>query len=110
MGDHLNVFCAPAQKDDGAVVFHRDAEICGSAGYCSPAFAVASVGVANFAPLVIGATGGSGTRVIARIAKLAGYNLGAKLNSGEGALEFYSFYDPWINRVVFAQRRRGQMK
>ena len=68
---------------------------------------MASVGVANFAPLVIGATGGSGTRVIARIAKLAGHNLGAKLNSAEDALEFYSFHDYWINPFVSA-RRRGE--
>jgi Sulfotransferase family len=70
---------------------------------------VASVGVANFAPLVIGATGGSGTRVIARIAKLAGYNLGAKLNSAEDALEFYSFHDRWINPFVSARRRREKV-
>jgi hypothetical protein len=70
---------------------------------------VASVGVANFAPLVIGATGGSGTRVIARIAKLAGYNLGTKLNSAEDALEFYSFHDHWINQFVSAKRRGGTM-
>jgi hypothetical protein len=70
---------------------------------------VASVGVANFAPLVIGATGGSGTRVIARIAKLAGYNLGAKLNSAEDALEFYSFHDHWINPFVSARRRGKTM-
>jgi len=54
---------------------------------------------------VIGATGGSGTRVIARIAKLAGYNLGTNLSSAEDALEFYSFYDHWINPHVSAQRR-----
>ena len=68
---------------------------------------MASVGVANFAPLVIGATGGSGTRVIARIAKLAGYNLGTKLNSAEDSLAFYSFHETWINPFVSA-RRRGQ--
>jgi len=70
---------------------------------------VASVGVANFAPLVIGATGGSGTRVIARIAKLAGYNLGTKLNSAEDALEFYSFHDRWINPFVSAKLRGGTL-
>ena len=70
---------------------------------------MASVGVANFAPLVIGATGGSGTRVIARIAKLAGYNLGTKLNSAEDALEFYSFHDRWINPFVSAQRHREKL-
>jgi hypothetical protein len=65
---------------------------------------VASVGVANPAPLIIGATGGSGTRVVARIARLAGYNLGTSLNSAEDALEFYSFHDNWINLFVKAER------
>src|SRR5207245_371173 len=105
--DKSNVLCAPRQKDDRAVVLHRHAEICDSAGYCSQASTVASVGVANFAPLVIGATGGSGTRVVARIAKLAGYNLGTKLNSAEDSLAFYSFHETWINPFVSA-RRRGQ--
>jgi hypothetical protein len=70
---------------------------------------VASVGVTYSAPLVIGATGGSGTRVIARIAKHAGYNLGNRLNSSEDALEFYSFHDAWINPFVSAQHRGQAM-
>ena len=70
---------------------------------------MASVGVANLAPLVIGATGGSGTRVIARIAKLAGYNLGTNLNSSEDALELYRFHDLWINPFVLAQRENRPM-
>jgi len=70
---------------------------------------VASVGVTHSTPLVIGATGGSGTRVIARIAKHAGYNLGSRLNSSEDALEFYSFHDAWINPFVSAQRRDEAM-
>jgi len=70
---------------------------------------VASVGVVNLAPVVIGATGGSGTRVVARIAKLAGYNLGTNLNSAEDALEFYSFHDKWINPFVCAERVRKKM-
>src|SRR5436305_1926115 len=107
MRDQVDVLGAPTEKDDRAVVLHRHPEIAGSGGYCSSAFAVASVGVANFAPLVIGATGGSGTRVIARIAKLAGYNLGTKLNSAEDSLAFYSFHETWINPFVSA-RRRGQ--
>ena len=65
---------------------------------------MASVGVANFAPLVIGATGGSGTRVVARLAHHAGYDLGRNLNSAEDALEFYSFHDKWINRFVRADQ------
>src|SRR5207248_7075010 len=109
MRHQVDVLGAPTEKDDRAVVLHRHPEIAGSGGYCSSAFAVASVGVANFAPLVIGATGGSGTRVIARIAQLAGYNLGTKLNSAEDALEFYSFHDRWINPFVSAQRRREKL-
>jgi hypothetical protein len=70
---------------------------------------VASVRVAHSAPLVIGATGGSGTRVIARIAKLAGYNLGANVNSAEDALEFYSFHDKWINQIASAERSGGTL-
>ena len=59
--------------------------------------------VTTTGPLVIGATGGSGTRVVARIARHAGYDLGRNLNSAEDALEFYSFHDRWINRVVSAE-------
>ena len=70
---------------------------------------MASVGVANSAPLVIGATGGSGTRVVARIAKHAGYNLGSRLNSAEDALEFYPFHETWINPFVLAQRQGRAM-
>ena len=54
------------------------------------------------APLIIGATGGSGTRVIARIARHAGYELGTHLNSAEDALDFLDFHDRWINRLVRA--------
>src|SRR5436853_7210959 len=105
----IDVFGAPTEKDDRAVVLHRHPEIAGRGGYCSSAFAVASVGVANFAPLVIGATGGSGTRVVARIAKHAGYNFGTKLNESEDALEFYSFHDAWVNSFVSAQRSGGAL-
>jgi len=61
--------------------------------------------VTNAAPVVIGATGGSGTRVIARLARHAGYDLGRNLNSAEDALEFYSFHEKWINPFVSAERR-----
>lgn len=56
------------------------------------------------APLVIGATGGSGTRVVARLAQRAGYNLGANLNASEDAVAFRSFHDSWINRFVAAEQ------
>jgi len=70
---------------------------------------VASVRVAQSAPLVIGATGGSGTRVIARIAKHVGYDLGSKLNPAEDALELYSFFDAWIDPFIRAQGQARAM-
>lgn len=60
--------------------------------------------VATSGPLVIGATGGSGTRVVARLARHAGYDLGRNLNEAEDALEFYSFHEKWINPFVSAER------
>ncbi len=56
-------------------------------------------------PLVIGATGGSGTRVVARIARHAGYDLGSHLNDAEDALEFVPFHNRWINRLLAADVR-----
>jgi len=55
-------------------------------------------------PLVIGATGGSGTRVVARLARHAGYDLGRNLNEAEDALEFYPFHEKWINPFLAAER------
>ncbi len=55
------------------------------------------------APLVIGATGGSGTRVLAKIAQRVGYFFGTNLNYPQDALEFLSLHDQWINRYVRAQ-------
>jgi hypothetical protein len=52
------------------------------------------------APLVIGATGGSGTRVVARIVRQAGHFIGTNLNASEDSMEFPEFYDRWINRYV----------
>ena len=52
------------------------------------------------APLIIGATGGSGTRVVARIAQRAGYNLGTHVNEANDALAFRPFHDRWINHFL----------
>jgi len=60
-------------------------------------------------PLIIGATGGSGTRVVARLARHAGYDLGRNLNEAEDALEFYSFHEKWINPFVAAERDRSPL-
>lgn len=70
---------------------------------------MASVGVAQSAPLVIGATGGSGTRVVARIAQQAGYDLGTNLNAAQDALELYAFFDAWIDPFILAQRKETMM-
>jgi hypothetical protein len=60
-------------------------------------------------PVVIGATGGSGTRVVARIAQRAGYNLGTYLNEANDALAFRRFHDRWINRFLDAQNRNATL-
>jgi hypothetical protein len=51
-------------------------------------------------PSVIGATGGSGTRVVARIVRRCGLFIGTDLNKSEDALGFAAFYDGWINRYL----------
>ena len=56
------------------------------------------------APLIIGATGGSGTRVVARIAQRGGYDLGQYVNEANDALAFRSFHDRWINRFLNASK------
>ena len=54
---------------------------------------------------VIGATGGSGTRVVARIVRAAGMYTGTDLNRYEDALPFASFSDRWINGYLASGRR-----
>ena len=54
-------------------------------------------------PNVIGATGGSGTRVIARIVRRGGMFIGTNLNVSEDALDFGDYSDRWIN-VFLAHR------
>lgn len=51
-------------------------------------------------PIVIGAMGGSGTRVIARLVQEAGVFLGTNRNHAEDAMDFVEFYDRWINRYL----------
>ena len=53
------------------------------------------------APLIIGGSGGSGTRVVALLCALAGYDMGSNLNEACDAMDFVSFYDTWINRYSF---------
>lgn len=56
--------------------------------------------LASLGPGVIGATGGSGTRVLARIVRTAGMYIGTELNPYEDALDFVSFSDRWINKSL----------
>src|SRR6266568_4935848 len=56
-------------------------------------------------PNIIGATGGSGTRVVARIVRVAGMFIGENLNVSEDAIEFGAYSDRWINR--FKTRREN---
>lgn len=56
------------------------------------------------APVVIGATGGSGTRVVARLAERAGFYLGSYLNEASDALAFRPFHDRWINPFLSAKQ------
>ncbi len=56
--------------------------------------------LAQLGPRVIGATGGSGTRVTARIVRDAGMYIGTDLNPYEDALSFGDFSDRWINRYI----------
>jgi hypothetical protein len=51
-------------------------------------------------PNVIGATGGSGTRVVARVLAAAGMFIGKRLNRSDDAVDFGRYSDDWINRYL----------
>lgn len=53
---------------------------------------------------VIGATGGSGTRVLARIALRGGMFIGGDRNRSEDALDFAAFSDRWVDELVAGRR------
>lgn len=53
-------------------------------------------------PNVIGATGGSGTRALAKVLRTSGMYTGADLNAYEDATAFGAFSDRWINRFLAA--------
>jgi sulfotransferase family protein len=58
----------------------------------------------------MGATGGSGTRVVARIARRAGLFLGTNLNPAEDSLAVAEYYDRWINHVLQGFDVEGEMR
>jgi sulfotransferase family protein len=51
-------------------------------------------------PNIIGASGGSGTRAFALIARRAGLYTGSELNDSEDAVAFGDYSDRWINRYL----------
>lgn len=53
-------------------------------------------------PNVIGATGGSGTRVLARIVRNAGMFIGSERNRYEDSVLFGAYSDRWIDKYVTA--------
>jgi hypothetical protein len=58
-------------------------------------------------PCVMGATGGSGTRVLARIARRAGLYIGTDLNPAEDSLAVAEYYDRWINPYLWHRHGWG---
>jgi len=55
-------------------------------------------------PGVVGATGGSGTRVVARILRRAGLFIGTELNESEDAWKLGEYSDRWINPYLSSGR------
>lgn len=47
-------------------------------------------------PVFIGGTGGSGTRVVAMIARWAGYFMGSELNVSNDSISMVQFYKKWL--------------
>jgi hypothetical protein len=55
-------------------------------------------------PIVVGGTGGSGTRVVQNILTRAGVFMGIRLNPSGDAMDFEPFLDQTINRVLVETR------
>jgi hypothetical protein len=58
--------------------------------------------LAGLDPRVIGATGGSGTRVVGRIVRAGGMYIGTNLNDYQDALDLGGYSDRWIDEFVVA--------
>lgn len=56
---------------------------------------------------MIGATGGSGTRIVARIVREAGLFIGTDRNDYEDALPLGAYSDRWINEYVASSAQGG---
>src|SRR5262245_13130028 len=51
-------------------------------------------------PRIVGATGGSGTRVVGRIVRAGGMYIGTNLNDYQDALDLGGYSDRWIDEFV----------
>lgn len=49
-------------------------------------------------PVIVGGIAGSGTRVFCQICKDAGIFMGTNLNKSNDAMEFFDFYNKWIDQ------------
>lgn len=58
-----------------------------------------------YPPIVIGATGGSGSRVFREVLQRSGVFMGRRLNESGDAMDFEPFLDAYINRLLEAVRR-----
>jgi Sulfotransferase family len=85
------------QSDSGALVSGWALPHARPASRTSPADTPASW---SDDPTIIGATGGSGTRVLAAILQRAGVFMGADLNKALDAMALTVFFDLWINIFV----------
>lgn len=53
-----------------------------------------------FPPIVVGGTGGSGTRLVARLLREMGVEMGGAVNESEDALEFVPLLDRYIDAFI----------
>ena len=60
-------------------------------------------------PYIIGATGGSGTRVVARIVRRAGLFVGTHLNVSDDSLFLGDYSDRWIDRFMVTDGRSSDV-
>jgi hypothetical protein len=56
--------------------------------------------LADLGPVVLGGTGGSGTRMVARVVHKAGLFIGSNRNESEDAIDFGAYSDRWINALT----------
>lgn len=55
-------------------------------------------------PIIVGATGGSGTRAVHRVLEMAGVYMGRRLNAAGDADDFIYYYDHHINPILSLTR------